>query len=87
MAYTETQSWRNNLSSFSSADEAIADMRSHLESSYSDQAKPAAESVTFDSATQTLSFSRTWDTEELRNTFKAWLDANQPNPGDWTQIE
>ena len=46
MAYTETQSWRNSLSSFSSADEAIADMRSHLESSYSDQAKPAAENVT-----------------------------------------
>tara|TARA_B100001113_G_C21039420_1_gene591629 strand:- start:477 stop:740 length:264 start_codon:yes stop_codon:yes gene_type:complete len=87
MAYTENSVWRNSTTSFTTADEAIADMRSYLVSSYSDQAKPAAENITFDSGTQTLSYSRTWDTEELKNSFETWLVANQPELGDWTQIE
>jgi len=87
MAHTENSVWRNSTTSFTTADEAIADMRSYLVSSYSDQAKPTAESVTFNSETQTLSFTRTWDNEELKNTFETWLVANQPNPGNWTRIE
>ena len=51
------------------------------------QDKPEAENVTFNSETQTLSFTRTWDTEELRNNFQLWLVTNSITVGNWTRTE
>ena len=62
-------------------------MRSYFPTSYDSQVKPVAENVTFDSETQTLSFTRDWDTEEQRNNFQSWLETNQVTVGNWTRTE
>jgi len=87
MAYIENNVWTNNTTSFTTADEAISDIRSYFPTSYDSQDKPVAENVTFNSETQTLSFTRTWDTEELRNNFQSWLVTNSVTVGNWTKTE
>tara|TARA_B100001057_G_scaffold310016_1_gene310027 strand:+ start:558 stop:821 length:264 start_codon:yes stop_codon:yes gene_type:complete len=87
MAYIENCVWTNNTTSFTTADEAISDMRSYFDSSYDSQDKPVAENITFDSETQTLSFTRDWDTEQQRNNFQSWLETNQVIMGGWIRTE
>ena len=85
MAYIENCVWTNNTTSFTTADEAISDMRSYFDSSYNEVSKPVAANVSFNSDTQTLSFTRDWDSEELRNNFQSWLEENQVTVGSWTR--
>lgn len=87
MSYTETNVWSNDTTAFTTADEAIANIRTYLNDAFYDYTTPDAENVTFDSATQTLSFTKTWATKQLRDDFKTWAADNSLTLGSWVEVD
>jgi hypothetical protein len=86
MSYIQNSVWSNSTTNFPDADTARANMRSYLPESHNSYVKPEAENVSFDVATQTLSFTRNWDSESDYIAFFNFCSDNSLNMGEWQEI-
>jgi hypothetical protein len=86
MSYIQNCVWSNSTTNFANADEARADMQSYLPAVHDSYVKPEPENISFDAATQTLSFTRSWDSESDAAAFRTFCIENNLVMGEWTEI-
>jgi len=83
MSYIQNSIWYNSTTNFTNADAAIADMKRYLPASYDIYVRPPSENISFDAATQTLSFTRNWNSEADFIAFKNYCNDNKLTIGQW----
>lgn len=86
MSYIQNNVWSNSTTNFADADTARANMSSYLPESHNSYVKPEAENISFDVATQTLSFTRNWDSESDYIAFRTFCIDNSLVMGEWQDI-
>lgn len=86
MSYVENSVWSNSTTNFANAEEARADMLSYLPEPHNSYDKPEAENVSFNAATQTLSFTRSWNSDSDAQAFRAFSESNDFVMGEWTNV-